>query len=165
MALSSSEDPMIVAGVVLTQCQRVTDGQTDGFTIAVTALSIASYADALYKWKCCCICSVGSSPICRICHDTSASEALLSPCKCRGTVGVVHRSCIERWLSTANSTTCEICGFRYRTVHRERGFRRSFREVCNDDDDDIATMPDINAAFYLHLYYLFHCYSIAWDRL
>ena len=46
---------MIVAGVVLTQCQRVTDGQTDrqtdrqtdGFTIASTALSIASYADAL----------------------------------------------------------------------------------------------------------------------
>jgi len=39
----------------LTQCQRVTDGQTDrrtdgqtdGFTMANTALCIASYADAL----------------------------------------------------------------------------------------------------------------------
>jgi len=39
----------------LTQCQRVTDrqadrqtdGRTDGFTIANTALCIASYADAL----------------------------------------------------------------------------------------------------------------------
>jgi len=45
MGLSSSEDPIIVAGVVLTQCQRVTDrqtdGQTDGFTIANTALCIA----------------------------------------------------------------------------------------------------------------------------
>ena len=51
MGLSSSEGRMIAAGVVLTQCQRVTDGrtdgQTDGFTIANTALSIASYADAL----------------------------------------------------------------------------------------------------------------------
>jgi len=51
MALSYSEDPTIVAEVVLTQCQRVTDGQTDGrtdgFTIASTALRIASYADAL----------------------------------------------------------------------------------------------------------------------
>jgi len=28
MGLSSSDDPMIVAWVVLTQCQRVTDGQT-----------------------------------------------------------------------------------------------------------------------------------------
>jgi len=32
MALSSSEDPMIVAWVVLTQCQRVTDGRSDGRT-------------------------------------------------------------------------------------------------------------------------------------
>ena len=47
MGLSYSEDPMIVAGVVLIQCQRVTDRRTDGFTIANTALSIASYADAL----------------------------------------------------------------------------------------------------------------------
>ena len=30
MGLSSSEDRMIVVGVILTQCQRVTDGRTDG---------------------------------------------------------------------------------------------------------------------------------------
>ena len=57
MGLSSSEDPMIVAGVVLTvpasdrRTDIRTDGQidrrTDGFTIANTALCIASYADAL----------------------------------------------------------------------------------------------------------------------
>jgi len=29
MGLSSSEDPIIVAGVVLTQCQRVTDTRMD----------------------------------------------------------------------------------------------------------------------------------------
>ena len=32
MGLSSSEDRMIVYGVVLTQCQRLTDRQTDGRT-------------------------------------------------------------------------------------------------------------------------------------
>ena len=32
MGLSCSEDRMIVAGVVLTQRQRLTDGQTDGRT-------------------------------------------------------------------------------------------------------------------------------------
>ena len=52
MGLSSSEDPMMIARVVLTQCQvpacdRQTDRRTDGFTIANTALCIASYADAL----------------------------------------------------------------------------------------------------------------------
>jgi len=40
MGLSSGEDPMIVAWVVLTQCQRVTDRRTDGFNIANTALCI-----------------------------------------------------------------------------------------------------------------------------
>jgi len=29
MGLSYSEDPMVVAGVILTQYQRLTDGQTD----------------------------------------------------------------------------------------------------------------------------------------
>jgi len=32
MELSYSEDPMIVAWVVLAHCQRVTDGQTDRWT-------------------------------------------------------------------------------------------------------------------------------------
>jgi len=50
MGLSSSEDRMIVAGVVLAWYRTVTDGQTDGQTesiMANTALCIASYADAL----------------------------------------------------------------------------------------------------------------------
>jgi len=58
MELSSSEDRMIVAGVVLAWYRTVTDGRTvrrsdgrtDGQTesiIANTALCIASYADAL----------------------------------------------------------------------------------------------------------------------
>jgi len=54
MGLSSSEDRMIVAGVVLAWYRTVTDGRTDGQTdgqtesiIAKTALCIASYADAL----------------------------------------------------------------------------------------------------------------------
>ena len=50
MELSSSEDRMILAWVVLAWYQRVTDGQTVGQTesiIANTAICIASYADAL----------------------------------------------------------------------------------------------------------------------
>jgi len=47
MGLSSSEDPMIVARVVLTQCQRVADGRTDRRTDGFTIANTASYADAL----------------------------------------------------------------------------------------------------------------------
>jgi len=52
MGLSSSEDRMIVGGIVLAWYRTVTDGQTDGRTesiIAKTSLCIASYADALSK--------------------------------------------------------------------------------------------------------------------
>jgi len=52
MGLSSSEDRMIVAGVVLAWYQGVTDGRTVRQTesiMAKTALCIASYADALSK--------------------------------------------------------------------------------------------------------------------
>jgi len=45
------EDFVILACFILTQCQRVTNGQTDGRTdnpiVANTGLCIASYADAL----------------------------------------------------------------------------------------------------------------------
>jgi len=58
MGLSSSEDRMIVAGVVLAWYRTVTDGRSDGRSdgrtvgqtesiMANTALCIASYADAL----------------------------------------------------------------------------------------------------------------------
>ena len=58
MGLSSSEDRMIVAGVVLAWYRTVTDGQTDGQTVRQNLswliqplqslqLCIASYADAL----------------------------------------------------------------------------------------------------------------------
>jgi len=47
LRLSAGEDFVILACVVLTQCQRVTDGQTDGRTdiqtVANTGLCIASY--------------------------------------------------------------------------------------------------------------------------
>jgi len=75
------------------------------------------------------VCSVASSPICRICHVTNVLEPLLTPCNCRGTIGLVHRSCIERWLNTAHGDTCEICRFRYHTVLTQRSFLPSVREV------------------------------------
>jgi len=46
MGLSSSEDRVIVAGVILAWYQRVTDGRIESI-MANTALCIASYADVL----------------------------------------------------------------------------------------------------------------------
>lgn len=73
-------------------------------------------------------------PICRICHEgevicifswsrncSSVSmyllfcvpgdkeEALLSPCNCSGSMLLVHKTCLEKWLSTSSTDHCELC--------------------------------------------------------
>ncbi|KAL4613292.1 E3 ubiquitin-protein ligase MARCH3-like [Arapaima gigas] len=52
-------------------------------------------------------------PFCRICHEGSGVEELLSPCECAGTLAMVHRSCVERWLTASNSSHCELCHFEF----------------------------------------------------
>ena len=63
-----------------------------------------------------------SMPICRICHDTDIREELISPCRCSGTMGLIHRSCIEKWLGASNSDRCEICSFRFIIKRSPRPF-------------------------------------------
>ncbi|XP_008545899.1 E3 ubiquitin-protein ligase MARCHF3 [Microplitis demolitor] len=40
---------------------------------------------------------------------------LISACKCRGTVGLVHTECLERWLTESGHSCCELCGYKYLT--------------------------------------------------
>ena len=47
-------------------------------------------------------------------------ELLISPCRCAGSVGLVHVSCIEKWLSAANKDSCEICMYKYVTERRPK---------------------------------------------
>ncbi|KRY35233.1 E3 ubiquitin-protein ligase MARCH3 [Trichinella spiralis] len=59
-------------------------------------------------------------PVCRICHGSELSsptkgEPLLSLCKCRGTMGLFHPSCLETWLSISNTDKCEICHYQFAT--------------------------------------------------
>ncbi|XP_070764670.1 E3 ubiquitin-protein ligase MARCHF3 [Enoplosus armatus] len=48
-------------------------------------------------------------PFCRICHEGRATGELLSPCECSGSLAMVHRACLERWLTASNSSHCELC--------------------------------------------------------
>ncbi|XP_010752511.2 E3 ubiquitin-protein ligase MARCH3 [Larimichthys crocea] len=48
-------------------------------------------------------------PFCRICHEGRTSGELLSPCECSGSLAMVHRACLEHWLTTSNSSHCELC--------------------------------------------------------
>ena len=58
--------------------------------------------------------------MCRICHEGDSKEELFSFCKCAGTLAKAHRSCLEKWLSAANSSTCEICKFDFETSRKPR---------------------------------------------
>eukprot|EP01060_Flectonema_neradi_P017249 TRINITY_DN240_c4_g1_i1.p1 TRINITY_DN240_c4_g1~~TRINITY_DN240_c4_g1_i1.p1 ORF type:complete len:603 (+),score=102.50 TRINITY_DN240_c4_g1_i1:72-1811(+) len=50
---------------------------------------------------------------CRICRSTAPREDLFSPCKCRGSVKYVHRTCLEEWrqktVSSTNKKQCSEC--------------------------------------------------------
>ncbi|VDQ12912.1 unnamed protein product [Trichobilharzia regenti] len=52
---------------------------------------------------------------CRICLEEEGDDpdGLMSPCRCKGTVGLVHRNCLEKWLLTSGKPSCELCGYAY----------------------------------------------------
>ncbi|XP_074028056.1 uncharacterized protein isoform X2 [Leptinotarsa decemlineata] len=54
--------------------------------------------------------------ICRICHGGESLDDLLTPCRCRGTVALVHLKCLERWLKESNHSSCELCQHHYKIV-------------------------------------------------
>lgn len=52
-------------------------------------------------------------PFCRICHEGSSAGDLLSPCECAGSLAMVHRVCLERWLTASATSHCELCHFEF----------------------------------------------------
>ena len=39
---------------------------------------------------------------------SSNDTALITPCRCKGTLQLVHRNCLERWVRTADTKSCEV---------------------------------------------------------
>ena len=72
---------------------------------------------------------------CRICHEgESGGERLISPCRCSGSVGLIHRSCIEKWLTTVNNDVCELCKQKYSVTRHPRPFSSWLCEPAVGDD-------------------------------
>ena len=63
-----------------------------------------------------------SGPSCRICRDTKDHEKLVSPCHCMGSLGYVHLSCIEKWLSQSGRRNCEVCLYEYKATAKTKTF-------------------------------------------
>ncbi|XP_033345685.1 E3 ubiquitin-protein ligase MARCH3-like [Bombus vosnesenskii] len=71
--------------------------------------------------------SAGSN-CCRICHEDESSEELIDPCKCSGTLGLIHASCLEKWLSMSNTDRCEICNLSFEIQRNYKPLLQSFRQ-------------------------------------
>jgi len=57
--------------------------------------------------------SVSPRLLCRICHQQSPDKELIEPCNCQGSIGRVHRTCIEKWLTISKRNKCELCGLSF----------------------------------------------------
>ena len=57
--------------------------------------------------------------VCRVCFCGEEAGKLIAPCRCRGSVRLIHVRCLNTWrVTSANPRSferCETCGFRYRT--------------------------------------------------
>lgn len=82
---------------------------------------------AIYK-NLCIFFYLSDGPICRICHEGGSSEGLLSPCDCTGTLGTVHKSCLEKWLSSSNTSYCELCHTEFSIERRPRPLTEWLRD-------------------------------------
>ncbi|XP_014670912.1 PREDICTED: E3 ubiquitin-protein ligase MARCH3-like, partial [Priapulus caudatus] len=71
---------------------------------------------------------------CRICHDVDREERLISPCRCTGSIGTVHQSCVEKWLMSSNTDACELCRFHYITQKQTRPFLEWLKEPPSRQD-------------------------------
>ncbi|XP_050300948.1 E3 ubiquitin-protein ligase MARCHF3-like [Anthonomus grandis grandis] len=63
---------------------------------------------------------ISTDLICRICHGGESFDDLLTPCRCRGTIALVHLKCLERWLKESNHNSCELCQHHYRIVREPK---------------------------------------------
>ncbi|CAH1795241.1 unnamed protein product [Owenia fusiformis] len=55
-----------------------------------------------------------SVDICRICHCEAVPEQpLITPCVCVGSLKFVHQACLQQWVKSADTKSCELCKFNF----------------------------------------------------
>uniref|UniRef100_A0A915JZR6 RING-CH-type domain-containing protein n=1 Tax=Romanomermis culicivorax TaxID=13658 RepID=A0A915JZR6_ROMCU len=69
-----------------------------------------------------------SGDICRICHCESAPDApLIAPCYCSGTLKYVHQKCLQQWIKSSQTRSCEVCRFSFIMQTKVKPFRKQTR--------------------------------------
>ena len=71
------------------------------------------------------IASTVNVDVCRICHCESEPDApLISPCVCSGSLKYVHQACLQQWIKSADTKSCELCKYDYSMTTKIKPFRK-----------------------------------------
>ncbi|XP_074647464.1 E3 ubiquitin-protein ligase MARCHF8-like isoform X2 [Tubulanus polymorphus] len=63
--------------------------------------------------------------ICRICHCESEPDSpLISPCLCSGSLKYVHQMCLQQWIKSADTKSCELCKYVFVMKAKVKPFRK-----------------------------------------
>ncbi|XP_060084984.1 E3 ubiquitin-protein ligase MARCHF8-like [Ylistrum balloti] len=95
-------------------------------------------------------------PICRICQlPGDIADPLFSPCRCSGTLGFIHYTCLKRWIDISTRKTkkqprCELCHYQF---HRHKRFKfKNWRWPKVNTRDKI-----LHIIFFLNLLIMIGC--------
>ena len=65
---------------------------------------------------------------CRICHcEAEPGAPLISPCVCSGSLKYVHQACLQQWIKSADTKSCELCKYDFEMTTRIKPFRKVIR--------------------------------------
>merc|ERR1711997_1142544 len=78
-------------------------------------------------------------PTCRICFQdlVDPDNPLISPCRCSGSIGYVHRKCLRKWIEVnyaVDYPKCEICHFPYKRGSTNFNFTQLRLPSCSKKD-------------------------------
>ncbi|XP_042215241.1 E3 ubiquitin-protein ligase MARCHF9-like isoform X3 [Homarus americanus] len=66
-----------------------------------------------------------SQDICRICHCEGEQDSpLIAPCYCSGSLRYVHQSCLQQWIKSSDTKSCELCKFNFIMHSKIKPFNR-----------------------------------------
>jgi len=103
---------------------------------------------------------------CRICLEPGGQTF----CKCKGTSGLVHHTCLKKWLDVSHRGTCEICTYEFqKTTHKSPTCLLSEKDILMTSSVrssvTIFLITILSAAIFVCMYMLTKAYvhvTIAW---
>jgi len=82
-----------------------------------TTTSSDPFASAMMRTSQSAHSSIASSSIgdiCRICHcEASIDTPLIMPCYCSGSLRFVHQKCLQIWIKSSQTRSCEVCRYSF----------------------------------------------------